>query len=399
MRLQDTTGGQYVAIQAPGTVSTSYTLTMPGDDGDADEFLQTNGSGVLTWADALPSQTGNAGETLITDATDASWAPRSGKNYLINGNFDVWQRGTSFAAMSQSYTNYQADRWQITPSGNSAVMTVSRQAFTAGQTDVPNNPLYFCRCDVTTAASSSASGEVTNKIEDVNTLSGKPVVLSFWAKTVSGTTTLTLRLKQNFGSGGSGDAYTALGTANLTTTWTKFTLTATCASVSGKTIGTGSYLGLNWYWNNNSTTTDDIDIAQFQLEEGTVPTLFEYKTVGQTLAACQRFFCKSFPQGTEPANGNGVVNGAMLGKGVTTDDTEPFMSWQYPVIMRAAPSIVLYNHRSGGTAGQWDNHGSASSSGARVIFSSDFCVRIDNGDTKLAAANAWMIHATATAEL
>ena len=50
LRLQDTTGGQYVALQAPGTVASSFTLTLPADDGDADQFLQTNGSGTLDWA-------------------------------------------------------------------------------------------------------------------------------------------------------------------------------------------------------------------------------------------------------------------------------------------------------------------------------------------------------------
>ena len=50
LRLQDSSGGQYVAMQAPATVGTSYTLTMPADDGDADQYLQTNGTGVLDWA-------------------------------------------------------------------------------------------------------------------------------------------------------------------------------------------------------------------------------------------------------------------------------------------------------------------------------------------------------------
>ena len=50
LRLQDASGGEYVAIQAPSTIAASYTLTMPADDGDADQYLQTNGSGVLDWA-------------------------------------------------------------------------------------------------------------------------------------------------------------------------------------------------------------------------------------------------------------------------------------------------------------------------------------------------------------
>jgi hypothetical protein len=49
LRLQDSTGGEYAAFQAPATIASSYTLTLPADDGDADQVLSTNGSGVLDW--------------------------------------------------------------------------------------------------------------------------------------------------------------------------------------------------------------------------------------------------------------------------------------------------------------------------------------------------------------
>ena len=49
LRLQDTSGGQYAAIQAPSTIASSYTLTLPTTDGDANQVLTTDGSGVLSW--------------------------------------------------------------------------------------------------------------------------------------------------------------------------------------------------------------------------------------------------------------------------------------------------------------------------------------------------------------
>jgi hypothetical protein len=52
LRLQDASGGQYIALQAPSTVASNVTLTFPANDGDADQFLQTNGSGVLSFASA-----------------------------------------------------------------------------------------------------------------------------------------------------------------------------------------------------------------------------------------------------------------------------------------------------------------------------------------------------------
>lgn len=52
LRLQDSAGGEYVALQAPATVSASYTLTVPDADGTSGQALVTNGSGVLSFADA-----------------------------------------------------------------------------------------------------------------------------------------------------------------------------------------------------------------------------------------------------------------------------------------------------------------------------------------------------------
>ena len=52
LRLQDTTGGEYVALQAPGTVSASYTLTLPAADGTSGQALLTDGSGALSFGSA-----------------------------------------------------------------------------------------------------------------------------------------------------------------------------------------------------------------------------------------------------------------------------------------------------------------------------------------------------------
>ena len=48
LRLGDTTGGEYVGLKAPGTVSSSVTFTLPGADGTADQVIKTDGSGNLT---------------------------------------------------------------------------------------------------------------------------------------------------------------------------------------------------------------------------------------------------------------------------------------------------------------------------------------------------------------
>jgi hypothetical protein len=52
VRFEDTTGGQYVALQAPGTVATNITFTLPGTDGSSGQAIVTNGSGVLSFGTA-----------------------------------------------------------------------------------------------------------------------------------------------------------------------------------------------------------------------------------------------------------------------------------------------------------------------------------------------------------
>jgi hypothetical protein len=83
VRLSDTTGGEYVGLKAPGTVSSSVTFTLPGADGTADEFLKTDGSGNLTFADVSGGTswqavkttgfTAVAGEGYFCDTTSAAF--------------------------------------------------------------------------------------------------------------------------------------------------------------------------------------------------------------------------------------------------------------------------------------------------------------------------------------
>ena len=52
----------------PHSAGASYTLTMPTTDGNSSQFLQTNGSGVLTWAEAGGG--GKIGQVISTTKTD-----------------------------------------------------------------------------------------------------------------------------------------------------------------------------------------------------------------------------------------------------------------------------------------------------------------------------------------
>jgi hypothetical protein len=77
LRLQDTTGGEYVALQAPATIASSYTLTLPVDDGTAGQALITDGSGVLSWSTAASGDV--YGPASATDNAVARYDGTTGK--------------------------------------------------------------------------------------------------------------------------------------------------------------------------------------------------------------------------------------------------------------------------------------------------------------------------------
>ena len=49
LRFADSDSSNYAAIQAPATLTANYTLTLPANDGDANQVLTTDGAGVLSW--------------------------------------------------------------------------------------------------------------------------------------------------------------------------------------------------------------------------------------------------------------------------------------------------------------------------------------------------------------
>ena len=303
-----------------------------------------NGSGTVTGlaVGGLPDGTVDEG-TLATDSVTAAKIPASlentfvsgRKNLIINGGFDVWQRGTSFSESD----NYSADRWTDENSG--ASITITQQSFTLGQTDVSNNPKYYLRWAVTTGNDNS---RITQKIENVSTFAGETVTLSYWAKHSSGTlpTGIKTALRQNFGSGGSPSSavYTYGSTITLTSSWQKFTQTFTVPSINGKTLGTNNNnsldVSLGWQ-DGTETAAYTIDFANVQLEKGSTATDFEHRSYGEELALCQRYFVK-FPDGAGYFAGNAV--------GSNRVDT----GFPLSVPLRTAPSVEsngYLTHRSG----------------------------------------------------
>lgn len=63
-------GAHKITVKAPNTLAADYTLTLPVNDGDADQYLKTDGSGATSWA-AIPSGTFTISDNQGTPNTDS----------------------------------------------------------------------------------------------------------------------------------------------------------------------------------------------------------------------------------------------------------------------------------------------------------------------------------------
>jgi hypothetical protein len=105
VRFEDTTGGQYVALQAPGTVATNVTFTLPGTDGSTGQLLSTNGSGVLSFTTV--SSPAYASGALIVNTTTV------GENYTVPTGSNAFSVGPITISSGFAITVSSGQRWVV----------------------------------------------------------------------------------------------------------------------------------------------------------------------------------------------------------------------------------------------------------------------------------------------
>ena len=268
------------------------------------------------------------------------------KNYIINGGFRLWQRGTSFT----SSNSYGADRWKH--ANGDGTGTTSRQSFALGQTDVPGEPRYYWRHDRTTSASATST-VIRQRIESVRTLAGITATWSVYGK-CSLAKSFNLFIFQNFGTGGLPSSMVISGPMafNCTTSWSRHQFVFSIPSLSGKTVGTdgNDYVEIVLQ-ESGSFSTFTLDLAQVQLEKGSVATPFQYRPVVTELNLAQRYYCKTYDIETDPgtATFTGYVDGGI--SGLANGSHAIRVHWSFPVRMRAAPFVIPYSLN--GTSGKW----------------------------------------------
>ena len=287
----------------------------------------------------------------MTRARDNSFNPfnnqAAGKNIIINGGFDIWQRNTSFTGITAGNT-YVADRWTTGTAGSYNIY-VSRQP-TGDIVNVPD--IQYCLRFGRTSGTSGANWNTLNtSIETANSVpfAGKKITLSFYARaganfSSSGNTLASFLLSgtgvdQNVAVSYTGQLY-SYGGHTLTTSWQRFTNTYTVP-----TNATELSISLQYVPTGTAAANDYYEVTGVQLEIGSSATVFSRAggTIGGELLLCQRYYY------TTTMNKH-------LGDG--RDSGLAFLSKDFPIQMRTIPSFSsnvttkVANGIFPGTAGQ-----------------------------------------------
>ncbi len=203
------------------------------------------------------------------------------KNYIINGNFSIWQRGTSFTGLTNG--SYSADRWCVYDSAGNINYSTIRNAgiFQSG---------YGINY---TFNSGTGTRSIIQFIENVTRFKvGSKVSISFEAYTDSTPYNVGVAIQGVRGMWAAATAEVSQ-TITLTNTKTRYEVNLTVPDWSTLGINWGNLedtkLGLKFILGTETNGRNFI-ISNVQLEEGSVATPFENRPRGLELSLCRRYY-------------------------------------------------------------------------------------------------------------
>ena len=303
---------------------------------------------------------GNDGETLVADSSTSTGlrytAGTVQSNPVLNSAFQIWQRGTSFTSTAETTANI-ADRW--TAYTGSTGRTVTRQA-TNDTTNLPN--IQYCvRYQRNSGVTNTSAQYLSNTFETINSIpyAGKTVTLSFYARAGANysatSNALSVELRtgtgtdQNIYSGFTGTAYAVTSSATLTTTWQRFSFTGTVGATA-----TQLAVALIASPTGTAGANDYFEVTGVQIDIGNVALPFRTNgaTIQGELAACQRYYEKSFTQATTPGNNVQTIS-SPIGTCYSGANTVRTQMIYFRVTKRTAPVVTLYRSQDGATDGTW----------------------------------------------
>ena len=226
-------------------------------------------------------------------ATADTSAISSGRNLLINGDFNTYTRGTSSALASIGGELLGPDRWVYAGFG-----ITGNWGLGTDTTGTLPHSRYFMGFNVATVAAGAAAW-VGQKIERVAPTAGNKVTISFWMRSNVAGKKVGIRMQQVFGTGGSvSPAVDTLGKViTLTTTFQKYTHTYSLPSVAGKSFGSNEndYLYVLFdlcgpvFGSELVGQTGLFELGEVQVELGSVAHEFDVTPLAQQRENCNRY--------------------------------------------------------------------------------------------------------------
>jgi len=316
---------------------------ISSDDANAIQNTIVDAKGDLITATAADTPArlavGSNGETLVADSAATTGLRWSGgttiANPIINSSFQVWQRGTSRAIGATG--DFTADRWQ--GYRNTGGATVSRQT-TSDTTNLPNIQ-YCARVQRDSGNTATGSLLLVQSLETINSIpfAGKTITLSFYARAGANFSAASSQLGVKFQTGTGTDqnalmtGYTGLtnaidSNATLTTTWQRFSFTATLATNTTEIAPYFTFVPTG-----TAGANDYFEITGVQIDVGSVALPFRTYagTLQGELAACQRYFTRF----NTDSNARGLINGAWY------STTLFYSALPLPVQMRTYPTLTV----------------------------------------------------------
>ena len=275
----------------------------------------------------------NVADDVSTGTVVTTASPSLGRrNLIINGGFDIWQRGTSFSAIGNNV--FAPDRWYSTKVATGC--TISRDTGT-----------YSKYAMLITGDAANTAQSMTQRIEASTSFNMSLNDHTFSAKVYTSVDrTIAIQIRSATAEDDfSGNTLQQNTSVDLVTGWN--TVNISVPSVSAYNLGVQLTLAFG-----TVGAGETVKVEQVQLEVGSVATPFEHRSYGEELALCQRYY--------EAGQTGNIYSNSGSSSG------NYYIYWNWKVTKRASPTVTGTGYQISSYAGTPDR-GNAYGTGPTYI--------------------------------
>jgi len=285
------------------------------------------------------------------------------QNFAFNGDFSVWQRDTGKTSYTTAGNVYFADNWIRRQTGiTSGVQSLVRQDFSSTSTEVEGNPSYYVdiKCVANPAGTDPNSNtySIGHVIENINTFNGSNLTVGFYAKcALSGYSAKVYFARY---SGGSQVSKSTIATVDLSTTWTKHTLTYEVPDLTASPPFSDDYIEIGidmipavkraYDLGLPTGTNLTVSVASFVVYNGVYSTpSHNFERYEDKFKKAQKFYYTTYSSSQTSATKTMLPTDepALNTYTFTYLPNSPFSVLKFPTIMREEPSVTVYSPFTG----------------------------------------------------